>query len=137
LWNHGYFGAEGTRSFVFLNLWPIVEAILRRLDDPMRLEAHGAGYEVIRWARDHFRVRDEAEREVLGMIRSGNYVRVEVTAPDGTIHTIKTTREVDSEADLEQLLGEEDYQQVTVTKRGGKPHITQTVTKKPPRTPHG
>jgi len=120
LWRVGYFSAHQTTSFVFLNVWPIVNALLGCLKDPIHFEAHGAGYVAVRGMRDLLAVRSDTEREILDMIRSGDYESVEVTNRDGEVHTIKSTKRIEPGTNLKAALAAAEYQNLSISQRGGK-----------------
>jgi hypothetical protein len=47
MWEHGYFGAGCEKAFVFLPINPLVNRLLSCLKEPIELEAHGKGYEIM------------------------------------------------------------------------------------------
>jgi hypothetical protein len=51
LWRHLSFDVRDQSAFVLLNLTPLVDRVLGRLDDDIRLEAHGYGEEELRQIR--------------------------------------------------------------------------------------
>jgi hypothetical protein len=137
LWQLGFFGAgiEQPKAFALLPINPLVNRLLSCLKDPVQLEAHGRGYEIMRSARAMNQVRTREEAMVLEMIRSKKFVRVEVESPDGNVATIRTTTRPDPATRLDELL-DEPYQRLSVvTKEGKVVSIEQEVTTKPPKTP--
>lgn len=134
LWSHGFFGGDREHAFALLKLNPLVNRLLSCLKDPIRLEAHGRGYEISKAAYLYGRTRTPEEAEVLEIIRSGDFERVEVTAPDGKVETIRTTARPGAAARLEDLLTEHEYQTLTVVKKDGQVrNVVQEVTLKPQR----
>ena len=132
LWQHGYFGAESP-PFVLLPINPVVNRLLACLKEPVQLNAHGRGYEIMHAVRAMQRVRTPEEAMVLDMIRSKKFARVEVESPDGDVSTIRTTTRPDPATKLDQLLVE-PYQRLTVVMKDGKVvNIQQEVTTKPPK----
>ena len=76
------------------------------------------------------------EVEVLQMIRSGEYERVEVTSPNGEIETIRTTLRPDAGSPIKMLLQQHPFQNLNLSVRDGKVvNIVQEVTIKPRRGP--
>lgn len=131
MWKLGFFGAESETAFVFLPVNPIVNRLLSCLKEPVELEAHGRGYEVMRSVEAMHRARSPEELLVLDLIRKGDVDTVEVVSPAGEVETIRTTTRHDSAADIAQLL-DEPYQRLTVvTKNGRAVHIEQEITIKP------
>ncbi len=133
LWQHGYFGPNREKSFVLLPIDTLVNRLLACLKEPIQLEAHGRGYEVIRAVRAMERVRTPEEFLVLEKIRSREFSRVEVETANGRIETIRTTSRPDPGTRLEALL-DEPYQSLRLTTKDGKVvSIVQEVTTKPRR----
>lgn len=128
LWGHGYFGAAHEKPFVLMAVNPLVNRLLARLKEPISLQPHGLGYEVVEEVRKAQHVRTSEELLVLQKIRSGEFTKVEVTALDGKVTTIRTTSHPDPTTSLADLL-DEQYQQVTLTQKGGSVvSIVQEVT---------
>ena len=131
MWQHGDFGAERERAFVFLPINQIVNRLLACLKEPVELEAHGLGYQVMRSVESFHRARTPEEMLVLDLIRKEEVEKVEVVSPGGEVETIRTTTHHDSTADILQLL-DEPYQRLTVVKKDGNVvHIEQEVPIKP------
>jgi hypothetical protein len=131
LWEHGVFGADSERAMVLLPINRIVNRLLSRLKEPIELEAHGRGYEIMHAVQALHKARNREEVYVLDLIRSKEVEKVEVISPDGEVKTIRATTKVDPTTRLSDLLNE-PYQRLTVTKRGGQiVNIEQEVTTKP------
>jgi hypothetical protein len=77
-----------------------------------------------------FGTRTHEEHEVLQIIRSGDYDRIEVVMRGGEIRTIRTDRHFSKpdQQDIANLIQQHDYQTIRVTTRGGRiVSIDQTV----------
>ena len=131
MWEHGYFGAGCERAFVFLPINPLVNRLLSCLKEPIELEAHGKGYEIMQAVRTMHTARTPEEVMVLNMIRNEEIKTVEIESPTGSVETIRTTAKVDPLTRFSELLGE-PFQRLTVTKKDGRVvSIEQEVTTKP------
>jgi DNA-binding transcriptional MerR regulator len=129
LWNMGFFGGDSEQTYVLLKVNPIVNRLLACRKEPVHLEAHGRGRELM-----HLTVGSNTpeEDEVLELIRSGDFEKVEVMVPNGVIETIKTTSRPDVTSRLESLLENHEYQTMHVHRRNGKVvSLQQEVTIKP------
>ncbi len=72
------------------------------------------------------------EVEVLQMIRSGEYERVEVTSPNGEIETIRTTLRPDAGSPIKMLLQQHPFQNLNLSVKDGEVvSISQEVTTSP------
>lgn len=133
LWNHGYFGPNREKPFVLLPIDTLVNRLLACLKEPIQMEAHGRGYELMRSARAMAQVRTPEEHLVLEKIRSREFTRVEVEMPNGEIETVRTTSRPDPGTRIEALL-DTPYQSLRLTTKDGKVvSIVQEVTTKPRR----
>lgn len=131
LWRTGFFGAERERALVFVPVNPLVNRLLSCLKDPVELEPHGRGYEIMRDEETRHRARTAEEVLVLELIRKKEVDTVEVVSPGGEVETIRTTTHHDPSTDILKLL-EEPYQRLTVVKKdGNKVRIEQALTIKP------
>ena len=131
LWEHGVFGADSERAMILLPINPLANRLLSCLKEPIELEPHGQGYEILREMQAMHKARNPEELFILDLIRSKEVEKVEVVSPDGEIKTIRATNKVAPTTRLSALL-DEPYQRLTVTKRGGKiVNIEQEVTTKP------
>jgi hypothetical protein len=132
LWSLGMFGAENESAFVLINVTPLMHRVLGCLKEPIKLEAHGRGYEIMRNVEAIGRVRTEDEARVLEKVRSGDFVKVEIEMPNGEIKTIRTTSRPDPASNLEALLDAEPYQTITLTKQDDTiVRVVQEITTKP------
>ena len=120
--NHGLFGGDHESALIFLKVNPLVNRVLACMKDPIQLQTHGRGYEILKEIREKYGLRDTKERHVLQLIRSGNFHRVEIRLKDGKIRSIHPTERVDTAAgdQILKLLADGDYQTVTVTKHDGR-----------------
>lgn len=131
MWQHGYFGAARERAFIFLPINPLVNRLLSCLREPIELEAHGRGYEIMQAVRAMHGVRTPEEAMVLDLIRNEEIETVEIVSPTGSVETIRTTAKFDPSTRFAELLGE-PFQRLTVTKKDGRVvSIEQEVTTKP------
>lgn len=131
LWEHGAFGAGNEKAMVLLPINPLVNRLLSCLKEPIELEAHGKGYEVMQAIRALQEPRTREEAMVLDLIRSKEVEKVEVVSPSGEVETIRATSKFDPTTRFAELLGQ-SYQKLTITKRGGRiVSIEQEVTTKP------
>lgn len=131
-WRHGFYGGERDASFALLKVSPIVNRLLALRSEPTHLPLHGRGYEVMQEMRDLLAVRSPEEYEALQLIRSGDYERVEIVAPNGKIKTLYATAKVDPTADLSKIAQEHPYQTLIVTRRDGRTvSIERTTSHKP------
>jgi len=91
MWRNGDFGGDdGPSAFAFLKVNPIVNTILGSMDPAGHIPADER--DVLKQYRSAFGMNSAEEYEVLQMIRSGEYERIEVVAPNGKIENIKTTK---------------------------------------------
>lgn len=118
MWEYGYFGANSEKSFVMMAVNPLVNRLLACLKEPITLEPHGRGFEIMADVRKAQQARTPEELLVLQMIRSGEFSKVEVTATNGQATTIRTTSHPDPKTAISDLL-DEPYQRVTLTTKGG------------------
>ena len=130
-----YFGGDQEAAFVWLKVNPIVNRLLSLRREPIHLPAHGRGYEIMEEIGAQFGVRTPEEFEILQLIRSGDYDRIEITTRNGAVEVIRTTFHPETTARLTELLRAHDFQQLTVTKRDGKiVSVEQVATRKPGRS---
>ncbi len=116
----GFFDDEPS-ALVFVKINPIVDSILGGPEDPsFRLSGDEKQHEVLNELRSRFGVRSAEEFNLLQMIRSGDFRRVEVVAPNGEIETIKATTNRDVTERIEDLLREREYQTLKVTNKAGR-----------------
>lgn len=80
------------------------------MKEPMKLEAHGRGFELLRNVEAMGRVRTAAEATVLEKVRSGDFEEIEIEMPNGEIKTIRTTSRSDPASKLEDLLDAEQVE---------------------------
>lgn len=131
LWAAGFFDAGQEHSFAFLLLNPIVNRILVGIGRSP-IEPHQRYRDLVTAMREDDRAHHTGERELLAMIRSGKYRTVEVTTPDGEIHTITSTEFLKPGINPRAVLDTEDNQKLTANKVRGKiVGYTQKVTTKP------
>ena len=132
MWRHGYFGASNESTLAFVNVTPLVNKLLGALKEPMKFEAHGRGYEILRSLDGAGPTLSAEEQLVLDLIRGGEVDKVELVLRSGDVETIRTTARMDAAADLAQLLSEEPYQRLTVLKKNGTVVLVeQELTMKP------
>jgi DNA-binding transcriptional MerR regulator len=130
MWLDGEFSGEDASALAFVKLNPIVNAILSSADSPARIPTDD-GDELKKY-RLQFGATTAEEYEVLQMVRSGEYERVEIVSPNGKIRTVKGTKRPDVSENLQDLLRRHDYQKITVTKRDGQVvNVEQEVLSKP------
>jgi hypothetical protein len=136
LWDVGHFGGDGSASYALLKVNPIVNSILSStMDKPVELKTGGANHDLITRYR---RPPSLQEFEMLQMIRSGNYERIEATAPNGKITTITVTDRPDVAENPATLEDEHPYQTVTSTIRNGRrASVERRITVKPVSGQHG
>jgi hypothetical protein len=130
LMENGYFGGDHDRAFIWIKVNPLVNKLLSCVKEPVHLPAHGRGYEILHQLRTMFETRTPEEHEVLQLIRSGDYDRVEVVMKGDEIRTIRTDRHFSKpdQQDLVNLIQQHDYQTIRVTTRDGRiVSIDQTV----------
>lgn len=120
LWQLEFFGGEKEAGYVLLKLNPLVNKILAAKTKPVHLETHGLGYDIMRQSREQYSMRSPEEFAVIQLIRKGEFDRVELILKDGTIRTIKTTKNHEKTTSITDLLRRGDFQKVTITKQGGK-----------------
>lgn len=126
LMTHGYFRPDRQQAYIFMSVNHLVNRLLACLKEPIHLELHGRGYEIMHLIRETTTASNQQEVQVLNLIRQRAHKRVVMHLKDGEV----------IRADLEgQMSGEElqsrekkilealemgDYETVTVTMRGGK-----------------
>lgn len=120
LWQLGFFGGSDPAAYALLKINPIVNQLLGTRKERVFLPNHGRGYEIMREMRSAFGVESASEFDVLQLIRSGDFERVEIVAPNGKIETIRTTSNPDPGADLDQIRREHPFSTLTVVQRNGK-----------------
>jgi len=133
LMEHDFFGGEHDSAFLWIKVNPLVNRLLGCLKEPVRIRAHGRGYEILREVREKFGVTTPDEFEVLQLLRSGDYDKVEIALKDGKARTVRAGRHVPEpeRQDLAALVQEHGYQTLKVTTRDGRVvAIEQTVPKK-------
>ena len=131
--NHEFLGGDHPRAWILLKVNPIVNKLLGALKDPIHLASHGRGHEILRELRQSLGVRTPEEYDILQMIRSGDFDRIDVEMKNGEIRTIRTTKQVtDPESeDLTRLVLQHEYQTLIVTRRNGRTvSIGRTVPRK-------
>ena len=110
---------------------PLVNRLLGTLREPVELEAHGLGYEIMRSIDETHSIRSPEEMLVLSLIRRQDVDSVEVVSPSGEVEMVRTTSRPNAAADITLLL-EEPYQRLSIIKKDGKTvHIEQEITVKP------
>jgi hypothetical protein len=129
MWRSGCFGPceRDGGGFILLNVDRLVQSMVTQLDLPP-LKRPEVGAEVM---QAYNMTPDEFN--VIQMIRSGDYESVEVVTRDGTVGLTraKSTRP-DLVRSMESILGENDFETVTATKKDGKVvHVTKEVTVRP------
>ena len=131
MWRSGFYGASRERAFVLLPVNPLVNRLLGTLREPVELEAHGLGYEIMRSIDETHSIRSPEEMLVLSLIRRQDVDSVEVVSPSGEVEMVRTTSRPNAAADIALLL-EEPYQRLSIIKKDGKTvHIEQEITVKP------
>ena len=130
---HGFLHANTPNAYIWIKVSPLVNRLLACLQEPVHLPSHGAGYRLLDELRQQFGARNTQEFEVLQLLRSGDYEKVEVMLADGAIRTIKTNAKLKEaeHKDLTELVRQHQYQTLTVTTRGGRVvSINQTIPRK-------
>ena len=130
IWRMGGFGPSMKRGLVFLPLNDLVNRLLATLEEPIVLEPHRRGHELMH-ELDQIGKPSAEERLVLDLIRSDEVDSVQVVSPEGEVNLIRTIHRKDPSADLMELL-DAPFQQLTVTKKDGAVvSIEQKITTKP------
>ncbi len=131
LWEMGFFGAASEKGYVLVPLNALVNRLLSCLKEPVELEAHGRGHEIMQQVRAMHQLLSREEAMVLEAVRSKDFESVTVELVDGEVEIIRTTSRQDPATQLRDLLVE-PYQTLTLTKVGGTTvQITQELTTKP------
>jgi DNA-binding transcriptional MerR regulator len=131
---HGFLSGDRERMLIWLHVNPLVNRLLSCLKEPVELPSRGRGYEILRQLREHFGVQSREEFEVLQLIRSGDFEKIEVVLKNGKIRTLNTSRSFaePEKEDLTALLRDHDFQTITLTKRDGEVvALRQSVPHKP------
>ncbi|MCH8984617.1 MAG: MerR family transcriptional regulator [Acidobacteria bacterium] len=132
----GFFGGEKDAGYLLLKLNPVINRMLSALKDPIEIPADGHGYNILHQIREMFAASNDGERKVLEAIKSGDFRRIEVHLVDGEVRTIRTLANRPTSSGLSELLGEHDYQKVSVVMRDGRVvSVEQQVTLKIADTP--
>ena len=92
---HGFLRGSDPEAYIWLKVSPNVNKLLACLQKPDHLPSHGSGYRLLDELREKFGARHAQEFEVLQLLRSGAYEKVEVILADGDIRTIKTESRLD------------------------------------------
>ena len=127
----GLFRGDEPAAFILLKLNPLVNKITRLLDHPFQLQTSSAAYEAIDETLDAVTVRNHKEREVLRLVREGDYDRISIQLKDGNIVSAETEKEISKSQQnrLLDILNNREFQTVTVTKHDGEiVKIKQKVT---------
>jgi DNA-binding transcriptional MerR regulator len=125
LMQHGYFRADETRPFIFMQLNEIANRLLGVLEKPIHLKAETTGrlYRVKAEGDASITVRNQPEIDLLHAIRSGKFDQISVSLKGSDIHEIHSERDVAAE-DLRDTGGtvsvrSSDFETVTLTKANG------------------
>jgi len=126
LMQHGYFLPQRPRAYIFLSLNHLVNRLLECLNEPIHLELHGRGHEVMHRVREAMTLANQEELEVLDLLREPGKKRITVQLKDGAI----IRADVEGEVPVDELgsraktvmkaLEMGEYEKVTVTTREGK-----------------
>lgn len=132
LWAHGFFGA-GLDSAAFLRLSPLVNRVLSARKEPFQISTEGRrGAALFHAATAANATQTNEEREILQLIRSGDFAKIEVVLRDGNVDRIRTTTHPDVESHIAELLKQHDFQTLQITTRDGQVvSIEQQAVKKP------
>ncbi len=126
LMRHGYFMPHRPGAYIFLSLNHLVNRLLGCLKEPINLELHGRGHDVMHRVREAMTVANQEELEVLDLLREPGKKRITVQLKDGAI----IRADVEGEVPVDELgaraktvmkaLEMGEYEKVTVTTREGK-----------------
>ncbi len=119
----GYFGGEHEEAFALVKINPIVNRMLSFLKNPIQLPLHGAARELLRRYHLELRPVTPEQQEVLDIISSGSFDRLELTLGEsGQIKRIYGTQQLDSKKaeEIASLVREGAFQRVTVVQHGGE-----------------
>ncbi len=118
----GYTRHEKPESFVLLKVNPLVNRILGCFTPPVELKIKKEIYHLILGAERDGRLHTSDERELMQVLRSGEYSKVVVKLSNGQIVRVDGESEHAFLTDdqLADLLRERDFQTLTVTKQDGK-----------------
>ena len=124
---------ETPQAFLLLKLNPLVNSLLRHIDEPVELKIQRQTYSVLRRAQGGLSVKSPEERRVLQLLRDRNLSRVSVEKQDGEIVQIdaESNHKIGSTAEVAALIETDNYQTVTVTMQDGK--IVKVHRRKPIR----
>ncbi|GAB5518214.1 MAG: hypothetical protein RhofKO_04650 [Rhodothermales bacterium] len=74
----------------------------------------------------------EDEMAVLALLRDGRYESVTVRLRNGKIHRIEADEAIDAAREVTALLGEHDFQEITIKQHAGQiQRITRTLKTRP------
>ncbi len=124
---------ETPQAFLLLKLNPLVNSLLRHIDEPVELKIQHQTYSVLREAKGGLSIKSPDELRVLQILRDRNFSRVIVKTEDGEVVRLdaESIHRIGSAADLTALIEQEKYQTVTVTTQDGK--IVKASRRKPIR----
>jgi len=113
MFEQGHFTTAEHAAYVFLNLTPLIQK-MGGLSVEGELPFDGGLFKA-------FQARSEEEKEVLKHVRNDEIRKIEVLKPDGTVDTIKATKNRSIETVLEELdflrelIPQDSYQTIMVT----------------------
>ncbi len=123
-------------SVILLNVNPLVRRLLRCRKPPIELPRHGRGRTFMAELGHAMmgNLMSKPEQDVVKMIRSGDFDRVEVRLKNGEVRHVAATQRVslDDHAELADLVASDDYQDLRIVRRDGSIlHVERTVHTKP------
>jgi hypothetical protein len=113
---------ENAQAFVLLKLNPLVNSLLRHVDEPVELKIQHQTYRVFREIQGGLSIKSPEEMHVLQLLRDRHFSRVSVETESGEIVRLEaeSNHSIRNAADLIALIDEHRYQTVTVTTQDGK-----------------
>ena len=134
LLNLGLVCDEKPGAFVILQVNPLVNRLIECLREPVQLQISEDLYGDLRKIGRRVTVRSKEELEVLLLLRSGEYSKVIIQLADGMIARTDAESQHGARSieQLAELMEEEEFQTVTLTKQHGevvrvtrtKPYVT-------------
>jgi small nuclear ribonucleoprotein (snRNP)-like protein len=113
---------ENAEAFVLLKLNPLVNSLLRHVDEPVELKIQHQTYSVFRKIQGGLSIKSPEEMHVLQLLRDRNCSRVSVETESGEIVRLEaeSNHRIGNAAEVLALIDEHRYQTVTVTTQDGK-----------------
>lgn len=131
MYSLGFFHSEEPHGYFLMNLTPLVQKLMKVLRPEIELELSTAGFELRAAVSKGTTIRNELEAKLLKHVRAEDITKIEIGMNNGEIKTLKVSQDRDVNSDINELLSESDFQNISITRRDGEQvKIEQTFTEK-------